>query len=75
MAEWRTEASFETLNRAGQASCVWGTKLLLFGGRTSSSFFTDCWAYCTTARKWELLSDRTPAWFAPRRSAAAATAG
>ncbi|KAI7841997.1 hypothetical protein COHA_004340 [Chlorella ohadii] len=66
MAEWRDEASFETLNRAGQASCVWGTKLLLFGGRTSSSFFTDCWAYCTVARKWELLSDRTPAWFAAR---------
>lgn len=71
MAEWREEARFETLNRAGQASCVWGSKLLLFGGRTASTFFTDCWAYdCTAARTWELLSDKTPAWFAPRRSAA-----
>lgn len=70
MAEWREEAIFETLNRAGQASCVWGTQLLVFGGRTTSTFFTDAWAFDTVAGTWELLAERTPPWFAARRCAA-----
>lgn len=46
-AKWREEAAFQALSRAGHASCAWGSKLLVCGGRVVSDVFAGgCCPMC-----------------------------
>lgn len=43
-SQWREEASFPSLGRAGHASCcVFGDQLLVCGGRIGNRLYSDVW--------------------------------